>query len=1009
MKKRLPLVLLVVAVAAVLGFLLLRGGGKQGAKHGTAVAASERDSASGASSSAAGANGRAIADPRTKTRGSIAGTIRVKDGGGPLAGASVCSAWSAEGATADDTREPVCTKTDAAGAYKLTELVPGYHRVQAFAAHHVPAAWRDAERRRDGVRLKPGEQRTGVDLELAPGGVEIAGVVEDVSGGPVADAFVSVRSSSGGWWSNGARAYTRSDAQGHFSLWTKQGEVAIYAEAEGYAAGNTEAVAPTTTVEVLLTPESVLAGVVVETGSKTPIEGAIVSVGDWRSGEEDSDSSARTDAQGHFRLTRLSPGRYKPTANAQGRYGEPGESVLLGLGQSVEDVVIEVHAAATVRGTVVVDEGNGKTKPCPEAWVSMQDERAGRWEGDSSDEDGKIEITSLLPGKYDVEVWCEGYLAQDKYDAIEVATADIDGVVWKVGTGGRIAGVVKTASGTPVPDANVSAQTTGGAARGQRSWGGDETRADGTFLLKGLVAGDYTLDVNATGHRQPEDPPKATVPPGGGETKVEITLPESGTISGTVVDTDGKPVRNARARVANDGWSWGGGEGRTGDDGMFTIEGVRPGERRVVATRGWWNEMRKPGTSDDDVQGERVTVAAGKTATVKLVVEARNGVITGSVTDEKGEPVVDAWVLASRESDAAGSLAGSAARDTRWSWGRDDRPVITGVDGTFKVTELTPGTYAVRAFRRGGGEAVGEHVKVGGSVKLVIRSTGLISGTVKTTDNGPLPDEIHISVVDEKTGFSRREKFFRTGGVFTMRDLPAGSFLLTGDSSAGRVQTPVELKSGESKVGVVLTLERKVTVKGRMVELGTTTPVPGLQARVQPVKGGRGQMIVFGGGGSDKEHISGEDGRFTIENAPTGKAWLTAWPMDWESSPWAWTRVYVEVAQADVVDVGDIEVIKRRKKKPNDKGGDFGFTTVDQPPDIDPTLSTMKVAHVRPGGPAARTGLVVGDVIVSVDGHDVRGVHASRAYVLMDVDGGTQVTFGLERGESVKITAGPPL
>ncbi|MBZ0233181.1 MAG: carboxypeptidase regulatory-like domain-containing protein, partial [Deltaproteobacteria bacterium] len=406
--------------------------------------------------------------------------------------------------------------------------------------------------------------------------------------------------------------------------------------------------------------------------------------------------------------------------------------------------------------------------------------------------------------------------------------------------------------------------------------------------------------------------------------------------------------------------------------------------------------------------GERVTVSAGKTASVRLVVEARNGVITGSVTDEKGEPVVDAWVLASRESEAAGSLADSAARSTRWSWGRDDRPVITGVDGKFKVTQLAPGTYAVRAFRRGGGEAVAEHVKLGGSVKLVIRSTGMIAGTVTAAGGGALPDELHVSVADEKTGFSRREKFFRTGGVFTMRDLPAGTFLVTADATGGRASTTVTLAAGESKVGLALALERKVTVKGRMVELGTTTPVPGLMARVQPVKGDGGGMVFTFGGGSDKEHISGEDGRFTLENAPTGKAWVTAFPLDWESSPWAWTRVYVEVAQADVVDVGDVEVIRRRKK-PTEPDGDFGFTTVEQPPDLDPTLAQMKVAHVRPNGPAAKSGLVVGDVIVSIDGHDVRGARQSRAWVLMDVLEGTQVTFGLERGESVTITAGPPL
>jgi membrane-associated protease RseP (regulator of RpoE activity) len=243
--------------------------------------------------------------------------------------------------------------------------------------------------------------------------------------------------------------------------------------------------------------------------------------------------------------------------------------------------------------------------------------------------------------------------------------------------------------------------------------------------------------------------------------------------------------------------------------------------------------------------------------------------------------------------------------------------------------------------------------------------------------------------------------------VFSLRDLPAGTFLLTADASAGRVQTTVTLAAGESRVGVELVLERKVTVKGRIVEIGTTTPVGGLYTRVQPVKGGRG-MVVYMGGGNDKEHISGEDGRFVLENAPTGPSWVTAWPMDWETAPWAWARAYVDIAKADVVDVGDIEVIRRRKK-PNDPEGDFGFTAAEQPPDTEPAKLEVKVAHVRPGGPAARAGLVVGDVVVSVDGHDVRGAYTWRSGVLMDVLEGTAVSFGLARGETIKITAGPPL
>jgi hypothetical protein len=238
-----------------------------------------------------------------------------------------------------------------------------------------------------------------------------------------------------------------------------------------------------------------------------------------------------------------------------------------------------------------------------------------------------------------------------------------------------------------------------------------------------------------------------------------------------------------------------------------------------------------------------------------------------------------------------------------------------------------------------------------------------------------------------------------------MRDLPAGTFLVSADSSAGRVTATVTLAAGESKTDLVLGLEGKVTIKGRIVEIGTQKPVPGLSAMAQPVKGGADMMMT---GGGDKQNISGDDGRFTIEGAPTGKIWVSAWPLDWEASPYAWSSTYVEVASTNVVDIGDIEVMRKRKKS-SEPDGDLGFTTVEQPPDLDPKLAELEVAHVRPGGPAARAGLVAGDLVTTIDGLDVKGVHLRRAWVLMDVKEGASVTFGLARGASVKITAGPPL
>ena len=75
--------------------------------------------------------------------------------------------------------------------------------------------------------------------------------------------------------------------------------------------------------------------------------------------------------------------------------------------------------------------------------------------------------------------------------------------------------------------------------------------------------------------------------------------------------------------------------------------------------------MRAPGTSDDDLQGERVVVVEGEVASLDLVVEVATGVITGVVEDEAGGPVADAFVEVNRESERSGAARVGPGR--RWS------------------------------------------------------------------------------------------------------------------------------------------------------------------------------------------------------------------------------------------------------------------------------------------------------------------------------------------------------
>ncbi|MEZ4368499.1 MAG: carboxypeptidase-like regulatory domain-containing protein [Kofleriaceae bacterium] len=699
-------------------------------------------------------------DPRALPLASIAGTV-VDAAAGPLAGATVCASYAAGELSREETREPTCATTSADGSYRLERLPTGTWYVEASAAEHQPRRWRGAPPDEDArLRLAAGEARTGVDLTLTGGAGRVVGRVADVNGGPVADAVVEI--AVGDVWarfggaSASASAYARSADDGTFTAWVRPGLVEATATADGYAVGSSSATAPTELLEILLTPASALAGIVVEAGTDRPVAGAEVAVRpDWDEGDFNGGGSAITDEAGRFRITRLAPGRYKPTATARGWYGEPIQSVLLGLAESADDVRIEVHPMATITGTVVVDDGSGGTRPCPEGdcHLSLTGTRGEGMLGATTKADGTVVFEAARPGTYAATVWSQRYLGEDVYPDVVVAAAPLSGLVWKVRSGTELVGTIRDRSGTALAEIGVTARSVGGDGRGQMVWSSDETDADGAYQLRALAPGDYELTVRSEVHPQPEPAPRVTIAAGAPQ-RLDLVLDAGGVLAGVVVDSSGRGVRGANVYLQ--GTRWRSRQGRSSDDGTFRIEGISPDDYRVVAWRAGGGTMRKPGSTDDDVQGERVKIASGKTASVRLVVESQDGKITGTVTTSAGAPVADAYLVAARESMAAGVDAARATQRTRWSW--DQRPVVTDTDGSFTVNGLAPGTYTLRAYRKGGGEAVVEHVAIGASARLVIRATGSVAGTV-TTDAGP-PEQLAVSLLDEVSGFERSESFF---------------------------------------------------------------------------------------------------------------------------------------------------------------------------------------------------------------------------------------------------------
>lgn len=903
-------------------------------------------------------------DPHAAPRASIAGTI-TDEHHAAISHARVCVDATSADLPAQDVRDPRCVETDDHGGYAIDKLLAARYEVFAMAKTYRPAAVEPA------FVLAAGEHKTGIDLVLRAGGVEITGTVSDVGGGAIAHAHV--RATLGRAWG----VAVETDDQGRFSLWTDPGNTTVQGVADGYAPG-TEVVRAPGTVALFLTPESSLSGTVVDAESGDPVAGARVEL---EPGLDDL-----TNAQGQFRIARLSPGRYLATARTAHRYGQADGSTLVGLGQQVEGVTIKVFPAVQLRGKVVI--GDAAT-PCAGAEVAITDAGHHRAAHATSGEDGSVALDGVLPGTYMVRIACRGYHARDHYDPVTVADRDLDGLLWHVDPGATLRGRVLTAHGDPVEDATVRA-----TARQTTDVAEDRSGKDGAYELAGLAAGTYTLAVTSDRGVAPRD--GYTVELASTTVTKDLVLDDSGTIRGTVVDTKGTPIDGVDVFADPHGAHAYGDHRTSHSDGSFVIDGLRPGGYRVVARRNY-DDLRKPGTNDDawDSAGERVTVAAAQTVTVRLVVEPQTGHITGTVVDADNKPVPDAYVSAARESDAAGAPI-SSVRDTRWG---DDRPALTTPDGRFTLGPFASGQYTLRAYRKGGGEAIAEHVAVNSTATLQIKPTGSIAGTVTRSDGSP-PDELDIILNEPKTAFTRSERFYRTAGAFTIRDLPPGAYVLTAIAAGARKQLDVPLAEGEHKTGVTLTLDSTVTITGRVVEKISNQPVSGLRMSARAATLGTTDSSTSG------DSVTDEAGRFSLSEVPTGRVWIFGVPK--EPNGWTTLQAVRNVTGTGTVDVGDLPILHSRLEHPGDQHGYLGLHFEPLPPGITPDQRQVKVSWIDPAGPAAHVDIRVGDVLESVDGVNIQGDNYGFTNPMLIAPIGTTVRITLVRGVTILLTLGTP-
>ena len=443
---------------------------------------------------------------RLPTIASIAGTVTT-DTGAPIPHARVCARPWSDAVPTSVLVHPYCAIADERGAYVIAELFAAEYQVAAMSPRY-PAVELEI------FMLRDSEQRTGVDIVLKSGGVEVTGTVLDQSGGPIAHAWVSGYSLDTKW----STPVVDTDDHGAFELWMWPGSIEVGANADGYAYAQEHGLAPGH-FALELTRSSSIAGVVIDGHTHLPVAGAKV--------HAEFTLFDVTDDQGRFLIDGIEPGRYPLTVTAPHGYGRSDGSVLAGLAQHVDGVTISLYPAARIEGSVVIDDA--VRTPCAKPDVAL------RLDGPeidaTNDPAGAVHFDAVPPGTYPVDVRCHGFIAVDDSIKLVVSDRDIVGQLWRVQRGGTIRGHVRDASGAPVSGATVFVDGT--------EYGDVTAKADGSYEVDALRTGTHTITASSGGASATLI--KAHVAAGSIVVQ-DLTLEPGTALAITVTDSDGAHV-----------------------------------------------------------------------------------------------------------------------------------------------------------------------------------------------------------------------------------------------------------------------------------------------------------------------------------------------------------------------------------------------------------------------------------------------------------------------------------
>lgn len=485
---------------------------------------------------------------------------------------------------------------------------------------------------------------------------------------------------------------------------------------------------------------AVLRGVVVAADTGAPIRRAQVRAS--APGAQETRTTL-TDEQGRFELRELGGGRYTITATKGGfitlQYGqrrpsEPGTPVDLAAGQTVEKLVVGLPRGSVITGRIVDEFGEPLTGA--QVRVLRYGYAAGArrllpaGQSDRTDDQGTFRVFGLPPGEYVVSaalnedrggpfLRARGGTADDEpstgyaptYFPGTTNAGDAQRVT--VGLGQEVSGIGFGLSLMPL--AKVSGRVVGMAGlelagmvmalpddmvrQAMSVPRGAPVNADGTFELRGLAPGRYTLAVGARGRRGGGDEPtgRASITVSGVDLSgLTIALAPPAVVRGVVVtDTGAVGLRSGQVRVSFTPTQPAGADafrnrgGGINGDFTFELAGItEPGYLRVSPPPGWF--LKAILRDGQNITDEPLSLEPGAQMNgVRVVLTQTASGVSGSVRDDRGNAVLDTTVVVFPEDERQWVFQSRFIRTAR-----------PDTSGRFEITGLPAGDdYRVVALQ----------------------------------------------------------------------------------------------------------------------------------------------------------------------------------------------------------------------------------------------------------------------------------------------------------------------